>query len=190
MKVKIEVSARHIHLCGNDIDILFGSGYKLTCKKNLSQPGQFLSNEKVTIKNNDRVIENVSVLGPEREESQVEISATDARNLRINAPIRESGNLKDSPGCIIMGPNGILELNHGVIVSKRHIHANIDDPITEIYKNGDECNLEIKTENRSLIFCQTVIRISEKFRFAAHIDTDEANSAGISGTIFGNIHEN
>ena len=188
MKVKIEVSARHAHLCQNDIEKLFGKGYRLTHKKDLSQPGQFLSQEKITIKNGDRIIEKVSVLGPERNESQIEISATDARNLRIDAPIRESGDLVNSPGCVLIGPNGEIELKSGVIIAKRHIHANVNDDISKIYKNGDFCSLEIKTKERSLIFYQTVIRISEKFKFAAHIDTDEANAAGITEEIFGEIH--
>ena len=185
MKVKIEVSARHIHLCESDIYSLFGKG--LTFKRYLSQPGQFLSNEKVTIENGDRVIENVSILGPAREKSQIEISATDARNLRINAPIRESGDLTGSPGCVVYGPNGKIYLDHGVIIAKRHIHVNESDDAARIFKNGEECNVKIETEDRSLIFCKTVIRISDKFKFACHIDTDESNAAGISGEIFGEI---
>lgn len=185
MKVKIEVSARHVHLCENDIYSLFGK--ELTFKRDLSQPGQFLSNEKVTIKNRDRVIENVSVLGPARKESQIEISATDSRNLRINAPIRESGNLLGTPGCTIYGPNGEIHLDHGVIIAKRHIHVNKSDEAAKIFKNGEECNVRIETDARSLIFCKTIIRISDKFKFVCHIDTDESNAAGISGEIFGEI---
>lgn len=185
MKVKVEISARHVHLCENDIYYLFGK--KLTFKKELSQPGQFLSNEKVTIKNEDKIIENVSVLGPARKETQIEISATDSRNLRINAPIRESGNLIASPGCIIYGPNGKICLDHGVIIAKRHIHVNKSDDVAKIFKNGEECCIKIETDNRSLIFCKTIIRISDKFKLACHIDTDESNAAGISGEIFGEI---
>jgi len=185
MKVKIEVSARHVHLCEKDIDFLFGK--ELTFKRDLSQPGQFLSNEKVTIKNGDRFIENVSVLGPARKESQVEISATDSRNLRINTPIRESGNLTDTPGCILYGPKGEIHLDHGVIIAKRHIHVNTSDDAAKIFKNGEECNVKIETDTRSLIFCRTVIRISDEFKFACHIDTDESNAAGISEEIFGEI---
>ena len=187
MKIKIEVSARHIHLCQKDIDVLFGENYKLKIKRELSQHGQFLSNEKLTIQNQNYFIENVSILGPARDETQVEVSMTDARKLKINATIRESGNLINSPGCVLIGPNGKLKINQGVIVAKRHIHANTDDKIAKIFKNGDECNLQIKTKFRSLVLSQTVIRISDKFSLAAHIDTDEANAAGITEETFGEI---
>ena len=113
MKVRIEVSARHIHLCQKDIDFLFGKNYKLKIKRELSQPGQFLSNEKLTIQNKEYFIENVSVLGPARDKTQVEISMTDARKLKINATRRESGDLISSPGCVLVGPNGKLKINQG-----------------------------------------------------------------------------
>lgn len=187
MKVKIEVSARHIHLCQKDIDVLFGENYKLKIKRELSQPGQFLSNEKLTIQNQNYFIENVSVLGPARDKTQVEISMTDARKLKINATIRESGDLISSPGCVLVGPNGKLKINQGVIIAKRHIHVNPSDEIAKFFKSGDECNLKIKTKFRSLILNQTVIRISNKFSLAAHIDTDEANAAGITEETFGEI---
>ena len=187
MKVKIEVSARHIHLCQKDIDVLFGENYKLKIKRELSQPGQFLSNEKLTIQNQNYFIENVSVLGPARDKTQVEISMTDARKLKINATIRESGDLINSPGCVLIGPNGKLKINQGVIIAKRHIHVNPSDEIAKFFKSGDECNLKIKTKFRSLILNQTVIRISNKFSLAAHIDTDEANAAGITEETFGEI---
>jgi putative phosphotransacetylase len=187
MKVKIEVSARHIHLCQKDIEFLFGKNYKLKIKRELSQPGQFLSNEKLTIQNKDHFIENVSVLGPAREQTQVEISMTDARKLKINTEIRESGDLVNTPGCILIGPNGKLKINYGVIVAKRHIHVNPNDEIANFFKNGDECNLKIKTKFRRLILGQTVIRISDKFSLAAHIDTDEANAAGVTKETFGEI---
>lgn len=188
MKVKIEVSARHIHLCQKDIEFLFEKNYKLNIKRELSQPGQFLSNEKLTIQNQNYFIENISVLGPAREQTQVEISMTDARKLKINAEIRESGDLINSPGCVLIAPNKKkLKINQGVIIAKRHVHVNPNDEIAKFFKNGDECNLKIKTKSRSLILSQTVIRISDKFNLAAHIDTDEANAAGITGETFGEI---
>ena len=163
MKVKIEVSARHIHLCQKDIEFLFGQNYKLGVKRELSQPGQFLSNEKLTIQNEEYFIENVSILGPARDETQVEVSMIDARKLKINATIRESGDLISSPGCVLVGPNGKLKINQGVIIAKRHIHVNPSDEIAKFFKSGDECNLKIKTKFRSLILNQTVIRISNRF---------------------------
>lgn len=187
MKVKVEVSARHVHLCDKDVEILFGEKYVLNLKRNLSQPGQFLSEEKVAIKCGNNIIEHVSVLGPTREESQVEISMTDSRKLKVDVPIRESGDLKNSPGCILVGPKGEVSLTSGLIIAKRHIHANPNDDISKVFKNGEECSLKIETENRSLVFNQTVVRISNNFKFVAHIDTDEANSAGIIGTIFGYV---
>lgn len=187
MKVKIEVSARHIHLCQKDIEFLFGKDYELKKKRELSQPGQFLSDTKLTVQNKNYFIENVSVLGPPRDKTQIEISMTDARKLKINAKIRESGDIINSPGCILIGPKGKLKINQGVIIAKRHIHVNSNDEIAKFFKNGDECSLKIKNNFRSLIFDQTVIRISDKFCLAAHIDTDEANAAGIINETFGEI---
>ena len=187
MKVKVEVSARHVHLCNKDVEILFGEKYILNLKRNLSQPGQFLSEEKVTIKCGNNTIERVSILGPTRKESQVEISMTDARKLKVDVPIRESGDLKKSPGCVLIGPRGEVSLSSGLIIAKRHIHANPNDGISRVFKNGEECSLKIETQNRSLVFNKTVVRISNNFKFVAHIDTDEANSAGIIGTIFGYV---
>ena len=126
-------------------------------------------------------------MGPPRNKTQVEISMTDARKLKINSKIRESGDIINSPGCILIGPNGKLKINQGVIIAKRHIHVNPSDEIAKFFKNGDECSLKIKTKFRSLIFDQTVIRISDKFCLAAHIDTDEANAAGITEETFGEI---
>lgn len=187
MKVKIEVSARHVHLKKSDIEILFGAGHSLRNKRDLSQPGQFLSEEKVSIKCGNNIIERVSVLGPARDESQVEISMTDSRKLKIDVPIRESGVIVDSPGCTLIGPNSELNLKYGLIVAKRHIHANPSDDIAKIFRDGKECSLKIKTSERSLVLEQTVVRISEKFKFVAHIDTDEANAAGVLCKTFGEI---
>ena len=187
MKVLIETSARHIHLSRKDLDILFGKNYQLTLKRNLSQPGQFLSNEKVDLKINGKSICGISVLGPERKDTQVEISLTDSRKLKVDAPIRESGKIEDSPGGTLVGLHGELEISRGVIVAKRHIHMSPDDASIGGFIDGEECNLEIITEHRSLIFSQTLIRINEKFKLRAHIDTDEANAAGISSPVFGSI---
>ena len=187
MKVRVEVSARHVHLCQKDLESLFGPGYELKIKRFLSQPGQFLSEEKVNIKINDKKIANVSVLGPARRETQVEISLTDARKLRTDVPIRESGDIVDSPGCILESSRGKIIIEKGLIVAKRHIHVNSNDNAAQIFKNGEECNLKVETKDRSIIFCKTVVRISDNFKFAAHLDTDEANAAGISGETFGEI---
>ena len=187
MKILVETSARHVHLSRNDIDILFGNSYSLSVKRYLSQPGQFLSNEKVNLLVNGNTINGISILGPERSNTQVEISITDSRKLKMNVPIRESGDLLDSPGGTLIGPNGSVELKQGIIVAKRHIHMSVDDSIKSGFKDGEECNLEIKTRDRSVIFSQTVVRVNKNFKLAAHIDTDESNAAGINSQIFGKI---
>ena len=128
-KVIIETSARHVHLSQEDLNVLFGEGYNLTVKKELSQPGQFACVERVDVIGPKRELKGVSVLGPTRKQTQVELSLTDARSIGVKAPIRESGDLKDSAGCILRGPNGEIELKEGVIVAKRHIHATPKDAL-------------------------------------------------------------
>lgn len=187
MKVLVETSARHVHLSRKDIDALFGKDYNLSIKRNLSQPGQFLSNEKINLLVNGHNIDGISVLGPERDNTQVEISLTDSRKLKLNVPIRESGDILGTPGGILVGPNGSIEIKKGIIVAKRHIHMPLDDALKNGFENGEECNLEIKTNERSVIFSQTIVRVSNKFSLAAHIDTDESNAAGITSTTFGKI---
>lgn len=187
MKVLVETSARHVHLSRKDIDALFGKDYNLSIKRNLSQPGQFLSNEKINLLVNGHNIDGISVLGPERDNTQVEISLTDSRKLKLNVPIRESGDILGTPGGILVGPNGSIEIKKGIIVAKRHIHMPLDDALKNGFENGEECNLEIKTNERSVIFSQTIVRVSNKFNLAAHIDTDESNAAGITSTTFGKI---
>ena len=189
MKVLVETSARHVHLSKNDIDILFGNDYSLSIRRYLSQPGQFLSNEKINLLVNGNTIDRISILGPERANTQVEISITDSRKLKLNVPIRESGNLLDSPGGTLVGPNGSVEIKQGIIIAKRHIHMSVDDSIRSGFKDGEECNLEIQTAERSLIFSQTVIRVNKNFKLAAHIDTDESNAAGITSPTFGKINK-
>ena len=122
LAIPIETSARHIHLCREDFDILFGEGKELTFKAELSQPGQYVCEERLAVRGPKSSFENVAVLGPFRNETQVEISMTDSRKLGIPGIIRQSGDTKDTPGCILEGPNGSIELDHGVIVAKRHIH--------------------------------------------------------------------
>ena len=120
--IKLEVSARHVHLSQEHVDILFGQGYQLTPKKELSQPGQFACEERVTIVGPKKSIANVIILGPARPATQVEVSLTDARTLGVNAPIRESGDIAGSGGCKLVGPAGEVEITEGVIAAKRHIH--------------------------------------------------------------------
>ena len=174
-KIKIEVSARHCHLMQEHLDQLFGAGYELKKMKDLSQIGQFASEETVTIKTPSGVLEKVRILGPVREETQVELSMTEARKLKLQPPIRLSGDIAGSAGCIIVGPAGEVEITEGVIVAKRHIHC---DPQTAEKHNWRQNQiLSVQTPGeRGLIFHEVEMRIDPEFVFVMHIDTDEGNA--------------
>ena len=190
MKVLVETSARHVHLNQESLEILFGKDFELTRKKDLSQPGQFLSNEKVEIVGSRSAMKNVSILGPLREEVQVEISKTDARALGIDVCIRESGDLLGTSGCKIIGPAGEIEIFSGVIVAKRHIHLSPEDAQKFNLEDKQIVSVKIESEERSLIFSDVVCRVSEKFSTAVHIDTDEANAANVNCTAEGFLIKN
>ena len=186
-KFLVEVSARHIHLNREDMDILFGEGSELHSIKDLSQPGQFASDEKVLLKG-PKGSATVRVLGPLRPETQVELSLTDARSLGVKAMVRESGDLEGTTGGLtLVGPKGEKEITSGVIAAKRHIHMTPADAEAYGVNNGDIVGVKIETDGRSVVFGDTVIRVSEKYALAMHIDTDEANAAAISGTAQGEI---
>lgn len=186
-KILVETSARHVHLSEADLEVLLGKGQALTVKKMLSQPGQFASNERIALVGPKSTISNVLILGPTRPATQVEISLTDARSLGISVPVRESGDIKGSAGLKLVGPAGEVEITEGAIAAKRHIHL---DPAT-----ADELGVSDKqivsakvcTGERSLTFDEVVVRVSEKFAPAVHIDTDEANAAGCSGEVYAEI---
>lgn len=173
--VIIETSARHIHLSREHVEILFGAGYSLTKKKDLSQPGQFVCEEKLTIVGEKGTLK-ASILGPERPSSQVEISLTDARSIGVKAPIRESGDIAGSGSCKLVGPCGEVELTEGVIAAKRHIHLTPD--AAAAFGVSDKQIVKVKTNGlRPLIFDDVVVRVSPSFAPAMHIDTDESNAA-------------
>ncbi len=177
--VPIGVSARHVHLTQADIETLFGKGYALTKKKDL-MGGQFAANETVTIVGLKlRAIENVRVLGPARKASQVEISATDSVKLGIKAPVRESGNLKGSAPIAIVGPKGVVYLNEGCIIAKRHIHMAPADAAAAGVSDGDIVSVSVDNE-RGTVFNNVQVRVDESFTLEMHIDTDEANASRIS----------
>ena len=176
-KFIVETSARHVHVTKEDLETLFGPGYELTVKKNLSQPGQFASNEKVDLVGPKKSIPGVSILGPVRPASQVEVSLTDARTLGVDALVRESGD----------GPKGEVELTKGVIAAKRHIHATPEDAAEMGIADKEIVSVKIDTEGRSLIFGDVVVRVSPKFALAMHIDTDESNAAACKGAVQGEI---
>lgn len=156
----VETSARHVHLTESDFKILFGNEATLTVKKNLSQPGQYACEERVSIVGPKKEISGVSILGPFRSASQVELSATDARSIGLPIVIKESGDLRGTPGCKIVGPKGSLELQEGVIVAKRHIHATSEDAKKLGVKDKDIVSVKINTPERSLIFGDVVVRAS------------------------------
>ena len=185
-EVLVEVSARHVHLSREHLDILFGKGYELTNKKNLSQPGQFACEEKVTVVGNKSSLK-ASILGPVRTNTQVELSLTDARSIGVTAPIRESGDIKGSGSCKIIGPAGEIEISEGVIAAKRHVHMTVADGEKYGIKDKQILTVKIPTAERSLIFGDVVARVSDKYALAMHIDTDEANAALVAGSCIGEI---
>ena len=185
-KVLVETSARHVHLTEQDIETLFGKGHALTFKKDLSQPGQFACEERVTVVGPKKEIKNVIILGPARPESQVELSLTDARSIGISAPIRESGDLAGSAGCKLVGPCGEVELEKGVIAAKRHIHMTPEDAKEIGVEDKQIVKVKIDSE-RSTIFDDVVVRVKSSFKLAMHIDTDESNASCAFGEIYGEI---
>lgn len=181
--IKVEASGRHIHLCQEHLDILFGRGYTLTKLKDLSQPGQYACKERVTITGPKGSIANVIVLGPTRQNTQVEVSLTDTLTLGIKAPVKESGSIENTPGIKISTERASIEIDKGVIVAKRHIHITPQDADKFGVRDKEIVSVEVLGE-RPLIFEDTVIRVSDKFRTFMHIDYDEANACGFTkGTL-------
>ena len=178
MNVLVETSARHVHVTDADLETLFGKGYQLTVKKELSQPGQYASNERVTVVGPKKELKNVSILGPVRAATQIELSLTDARSIGIIAPVRESGDIVGSAGCKLVGPAGDVEVKEGVIAAKRHIHMTPEDAAKAGVADKEIVKVACGGEGRKLVFDDVVIRVSDKFATAMHIDTDESNAAG------------
>ena len=178
-EVLIETSARHIHLSREAVDVLYGAGYELTKKKELSQPGQYACEEKLLVVGPKGTLK-ASILGPTRPASQVEISLTDARSIGVKAPIRESGDIAGSGACKLVNPDtgAELELAEGVIAAKRHIHLTPEAAADMGVADKEIVCVKVASDSeRSVIFGDVVVRVSEKFAPAMHIDTDEANAA-------------
>lgn len=183
----VETSARHVHVTQKDLETLFGPGYQLTPKKDLSQPGQFACEERVDVVGPKKTLARVSILGPVRPETQVELSLTDARSIGVNAPIRESGDIAGSGACKLVGPAGEVELTEGVIAAKRHIHMTPEDAAEFGVEDKQVVSVRVNTEGRALIFGDVVVRVSPKYALAMHIDTDESNAACAGGGTMGEI---
>lgn len=183
---EIEASGRHVHLSQKDLDSLFGPGYQLTKAKDLSQPGQYACQERLTVLGPKGAFHNVVILGPVRQESQVEVSLTDCLHLGIKAPIRESGDIQGSPGVILANGSRSLSLDKGLIAAKRHIHMTPEDAQRANVKNHDLVQVRAEGE-RPLVFDDVVIRVSPQFATYMHIDYDEANACGFKKGMRGYI---
>lgn len=177
-QVVLGISNKHIHLTQKDIETLFGEGYQLTNIKDLKQPGQYAAAETVKVIGPKASFDKVRILGPARPESQVEISLTDARTLGIKAPVSESGQLAGTPGICLQGPKGKVTLDRGVMIALRHIHMTPD--IAEKLQINDKDFVCVETTGiRKTIFCNVLARVSEAYDYEMHLDTDEANAAGL-----------
>jgi len=185
--IPVEISNHHVHLTRDSLDVLYGKGYELSKLRDLSQPGEFASNERVSlISANMKAIEKIRILGPIREYTQAELSITDGYFLRLDLPTRISGNIKGSPPITIIGPKGVLNLPEGAIRAARHIHMTPKDAEYYQVKNGDRVRVEVSGEH-GVIYKDVVIRVSQKSKLALHLDTDEANAANIKGTSLARI---
>lgn len=178
-EIPVGISNRHIHLSREHVDILFGKDYQLTKLKDLSQPGQYACKEQLTLVGPSmRAIEGVRVLGPERKKSQVEISRTDSFTLKVKPPVRESGDIKGSAPVTVIGPKGIVTLSEGCIIANRHIHMSEDEGKRFGVCDGEYVDVLLNGERKSL-FYDVQIRVHKDFRLEMHIDTDDANAAGV-----------
>ena len=188
MEVLVETSARHVHVTKEVLETLFGKGYELTKKKDLSQPGQFASNERVDVVGPKKTLSGVSILGPVRPETQVELSLTDARSIGVTAPVRESGDIAGSGACKLGGPFVEVERTEGVIAAKRHIHMTTADAAAMGLVDKQVVSVKVPSGNgRALTFGDVVVRVSDKYALAMHIDTDESNAAGVAPGTMGEI---
>lgn len=182
--VELEASGRHVHVTKEQAQILFG--HSLTPKRPLSQPGQYLANERVTVIGPKGEFKNVAVLGPERKEAQVEVSLTDARQLGLQPPVRPSGKTEESPGAILVGPAGTVELSQGVLVAQRHIHMTPEDASRFGVRDKQVVKLQTYTA-RPVVFHDTVVRVSKDYATYVHLDYDEANACGFQPGDLGRI---
>ena len=182
--VELEASGRHVHVTKEQAQALFGHG--LTPKRPLSQPGQYLAEERVTVIGPKGEFQNVAVLGPERKEAQIEVSLTDGRTLGVNPPVRASGSVQDSPGAVLVGPRGRVTLQQGVIAAQRHIHVHTGDAQWLGVKDKQLVKLQVFTD-RPVVFENVLVRVSPDFATYVHLDYDEANACGMKPGDLGRI---
>jgi putative phosphotransacetylase len=179
LEIPVGVSNRHVHLSQEHLEQLFGPGYELTVWKDLGQPGQYASKETVSVVGTKGIIENVRVLGPVRKKTQVEISRTDSFKLGLKAPIRDSGDLEGSAGCVLVGPKGMVSINSGVIIAARHIHMTPVEAGKYGLHDKDRVSVLVDGE-RALVFNNVLVRVNRNFALEMHLDVDEANSAWLN----------
>ena len=178
LRVPVGISNRHVHLSQKDLETLFGEGYQLTPIKDLSQPGQFAADEVVSVIGPKGQIDKVRILGPVRKYTQVEVSRTDSFCLGISPPVRDSGDLTDSPGVIVVGPKGRVELKEGAVCAQRHLHLHTSEAEKMGLKDKEYICVRA-SGNRSLVFENVLVRVNEQYAMDLHLDTDEANAAGL-----------
>ena len=187
--VPVEVSARHVHLTKEALEVLFGPGYQLKRKRSLSQPGQYLCAERVKLVTVRGQLDNVAILGPLRDEIQVELSLTDARTLGVKAPICLSGDLEGAADVLIVGPAGVVTAKGSVMIAKAHVHMTPEDAARYGVSHGEHVSIRLGTE-RVLTLNDVIVRVSPNYALAVHIDFDEANAAQVSGDITGLLLRN
>ncbi|MCI5510458.1 MAG: phosphate propanoyltransferase [Eubacterium sp.] len=186
-KIPIETSARHLHLCREDFEKLFGEGKDLTPVKELSQPGQYLAKERLNVIGPKGMFKNVAIIGPLRSVTQMEISVTDARKLGVPVVIRQSGDIDGTPGMTLVSDMGSVDLEEGIMVAKRHIHMTPKEARRMKVKDNEEVFVVTESFDRSMIYGDVVVRVSDDYRLAMHIDTDEANALSGGEEAFGVI---
>ncbi len=179
-KLVVNISARHMHMCPEHVEILFGRGATLTPMRPLYQDGEFAAEQTVTIIGpRHRMINNLRIVGPERKASQIELAFTDAIALGIDCPVRASGNIEGTPGCIVMGPKGHIDLRQGVIRAERHVHMSDRDAAYYGVKNGDRIRLRVHG-NCATTFEDLLVRVNPAWKLEVHLDTDEGNACNLT----------
>jgi putative phosphotransacetylase len=186
MQVPIGISNKHVHVSKADLATLFGEGYELTPKKDLSQPGQFACEETVDVVGPKGTLKKVRILGPVRPETQVELAQTDARSIGVNALLRESGKLEGTQGCKLVGPKGEVDLDNGCIVAHLHIHFHTDEAAKMGIKDKQMLNVLVRGQ-KDVVFCNVIARVGDKMKLDFHLDTDEANAALVQNGDYGII---